>query len=87
MTGISNHARDSEYKQFGESVRAVGKSVCSLVESAAQSSYLIAIAEPGSKAGTVGLINQAQFLRALSDITSACNTLCDKTSDRDKVIF
>ncbi|KAL1132788.1 hypothetical protein AAG570_010740 [Ranatra chinensis] len=86
MTGIANHARDSEYKLFGDSVRSVGKSVCSLVEAAVQAAYLIAIAEPGSKAGTVGLVNQSLFSRALSDIRTACYILCDKTSDRDKVL-
>ncbi|XP_073980591.1 talin_middle and talin-RS domain-containing protein rhea isoform X4 [Rhodnius prolixus] len=79
MTGIANHARSSQYEQFGESVRSVGRSVCSLVEAAAQAAYLVGVAQPGSKAGTAGLVDQSLFCRALNDITAACSVLCDSS--------
>lgn len=86
MTGIANHARNSEYPEFGDSVRSVGKSVCSLVEAASQAAYLIGISQPGSKAGSPGLVDQALFSRALSDIHAACNTLCNNKSGRNEVM-
>lgn len=85
MTGIANHARNSEYNEFGDSVRSVGKSVCNLVEAASQSAYLIGVSQPGSKAGTPGLVDQALFSRALNDIHAACNTLCNNKSGRNEV--
>lgn len=86
MTGLANHARDSQYSEFGSSVKSVGRSVCSLVEAASQAAYLIGISQPGSKAGTPGLVDQALFSRALSDIHAACNTLCNNKSGRNEVI-
>uniref|UniRef100_A0A146KWR6 Talin-1 n=3 Tax=Lygus hesperus TaxID=30085 RepID=A0A146KWR6_LYGHE len=86
MTGIANHARDSKYSQFGDSVKDVGRSVCSLVEAAAQAAYLIAVSEPGSRAGVPGLVDQALFSRALVDISTACSTLCNNKSGRNEVM-
>lgn len=86
MTGIANHARNSEYNEFGDSVRSVGKSVCNLVEAASQAAYLIGISQPGSKAGSPGLVDQTLFSRALNDIHAACNTLCNNKSGRNEVM-
>ncbi|XP_014254779.1 talin-1 isoform X2 [Cimex lectularius] len=86
MTGTANHARDSQYTHFGESVKDVGNSVCNLVEAAAQAAYLIAVSQPGSKAGTIGLVDQALFSRALTDISAACATLCNNKSGRNEIM-
>lgn len=64
MTGIANHAKKSEHEAFGDSVRGVSDAICGLVEAAAQSAYLVGVAEPSSVAGKRGLVDQNQFMRA-----------------------
>ena len=64
MTGIANHAKKSEHDEFSESVRGVSEAICGLVEAAAQSAYLVGVAEPSSVAGRRGLVDQNQFMRA-----------------------
>ena len=64
MTGIANHAKKSEHEEFGEAVKGVSEAICGLVEAAAQSAYLVGVADPSSVAGRRGLVDQNQFMRA-----------------------
>ena len=63
MTGIANHTRQPDPERFGQSVGSVSQSICGLIESAAQASYLIGVSDPTSVAGRPGLVDQSQFGR------------------------
>jgi talin len=64
MTGIANHAKKSEHEQFGDAVKGLSDAICGLVEAAAQSAYLVGVADSHSVAGKRGLVDQNQFMRA-----------------------
>jgi hypothetical protein len=85
MTGIANHAKKSEYEEFGEAVKSVSNSICGLVEAAAQAAYLVGVSEPSSVAGRPGLVDQAQFARAAQSIQTACQHLTNPTTNQQQV--
>lgn len=85
MTGIANHAKKSEYEEFGEAVKSVSSSICGLVEAAAQAAYLVGVSEPSSVAGRPGLVDQAQFARAAQSIQTACQHLTNPTTNQQQV--
>lgn len=86
MTGIANHAKKSEYEEFGEAVKSVSNSICGLVEAAAQAAYLVGVSEPSSVAGRPGLVDQAQFARAAQSIQTACQHLTTPTTNQQQVL-
>ena len=63
----------------------VSAAICGLVEAAAQSAYLVAIADPSSVAGRSGLVDQAAFLRAHEEIIKACAVLRHPESSQQEV--
>ncbi|XP_049847483.1 talin-1 isoform X1 [Schistocerca gregaria] len=86
MTGIANHAKESQHEQFGESVKSVSSSICGLVEAAAQAAYLVGVSDPSSVAGRPGLVDQAQFARAAQAIQSACASLTNPATNQQQVL-
>lgn len=86
MTGIANHAKKLEHQQFGVAVKDVSSAICGLVESAAQSAYLVGISDRSSVAGRPGLVDQSQFARAFQAIQTACQTLNDSNSNQQQVL-
>ena len=86
MTGIANHAKKSEHEEFGEAVKGVSEAICGLVEAAAQSAYLVGVADPSSVAGKRGLVDQNQFMRAYQAIKMACQTLTNPSSGQQQVL-
>ena len=86
MTGIANHAKKSEHEEFGDSVKNVSDAICGLVEAAAQSAYLVGISDPSSVAGSLGLVDQTQFVRAAQAIKQACQVLCNQNSGQQQIL-
>ncbi|KAH9369268.1 hypothetical protein HPB48_012344 [Haemaphysalis longicornis] len=82
MTGIANHAKRSEHEQFGESVREVSTTICSLVESSAQAAYLVGASDASSTAGRPGLVDLSHFARASQAIQMACQQLSNPASSQ-----
>ncbi|CAI9742944.1 talin-1-like isoform X1 [Octopus vulgaris] len=75
MTGISNDAKKADTDGFCEAVRNFSSSINGLTEAAAQSAYLVGIADPASEPGHAGLVDQSQFARANQAIQTACQNL------------
>lgn len=86
MTGIANHAKRSEHDEFGEAVKGVADAICGLVEAAAQSAYLVGVADPSSVGGKRGLVDQTQFIRASQAIKQACGVLCNPSSGQQQIL-
>ena len=86
MTGIANHAKKSEHEEFGDAVRGVSDAICGLVEAAAQSAYLVGVADPSSQAGKRGLVDQIAFNRAHQAIKAACQTLTNPSSGQQQIL-
>ncbi|XP_043217689.1 talin-2-like isoform X2 [Amphibalanus amphitrite] len=86
MTGIANHTRQPDPERFGQAVGSVSESICGLIESAAQASYLIGVSDPTSVAGRPGLVDQSQFGRAREAIQQACVALTDRASSQQQVL-
>ena len=74
-------------ESFCVSVRQFSMAVCTLTESAAQSAYLVGIADKASEPGKPGLVDQSQFSRANQAIQQACQTLASPTSSQSQVRF
>lgn len=72
-------------ESFCVSVRQFSSSICALTESAAQSAYLVGIADKASEPGKPGLVDQSQFSRANQAIQQACQTLSSPTSSQSQV--
>ncbi len=86
MGGITQNAKNGQLEEFGKSVEAAGAAVCGLTEAAAQSAYLVGIADPSSVAGRPGLVDQSQFARAHQAIQAACNSLLNPESSQQQVL-
>lgn len=86
MTGIANHAKRSEHEQFGESVREVSTTICSLVESSAQAAYLVGASDASSTAGRPGLVDLSHFARASQAIQMACQQLSNPASSQPQIL-
>ncbi|KAK9884059.1 hypothetical protein WA026_004996 [Henosepilachna vigintioctopunctata] len=86
MTGITSSAKKSEHEKFCENIKTFSGAICNLVESSAQSAYLIAISEPTSIAGRPGLVDQAQFARASQAIHQGCAALSSSSSPQKQVL-
>ena len=86
MTGITKHAKDGDLDNFCESVSAFANSVCGLAENAAQSAYLVGIADSASEPGRPGLVDQSQFSRANQAIQMACSNLTNPSASQQQVL-
>ncbi|XP_078580001.1 talin-1-like isoform X28 [Branchiostoma floridae x Branchiostoma japonicum] len=85
MSSITQHAKNSEHEEFGSAVTRASTAVCGLTEAAAQTAYLVGIADPSSQAGRQGLVDQSQFARANQAIQMACQQLLDPTTSQAQV--
>ncbi|KAJ8686379.1 hypothetical protein QAD02_022173, partial [Eretmocerus hayati] len=86
MTGIANHAKKLEHEQFSVAIKGVSRSICGLIEAAAQAAYLAGVSDPSSVAGKPGLVDQAHFFRAAQSIHSSCQVLGNPTSSQQQVL-
>ncbi|XP_078579993.1 uncharacterized protein LOC144864098 isoform X21 [Branchiostoma floridae x Branchiostoma japonicum] len=86
MSSITQHAKNSEHEEFGSAVTRASTAVCGLTEAAAQTAYLVGIADPSSQAGRQGLVDQSQFARANQAIQMACQQLLDPTTSQAQVL-
>lgn len=82
---IKTTARNGDFDQFGVAIGATAHAVCHLTAAAVQAAYLVGVADPGSEAGVLGLVDQAQFAQAQQAITFACQTLLDPASSQEQV--
>jgi talin len=86
MTGIANNAKHSQHIEFGHSVNSVSESIRGLIESAAQSAYLVGVSNPSSVTGRPGLVDQSQFARAAQAIRQSCDVLGAPSSSQQQVL-
>ncbi|XP_060536716.1 talin-1 isoform X2 [Cylas formicarius] len=86
LTGMTNSARNSEHEKFTEHVKSFSSAICSLVETSAQTGYLVGVSDSTSIAGRPGLVDQAQFARASQAIRGGCEALSSPTSPQKRVL-
>lgn len=86
MTGIANNAKHSQYVEFGHAINSVSESIRGLIESAAQSAYLVGVSSPSSAAGRPGLVDSSAFARASQAIRQSCDVLKGPTSTQQQVL-
>lgn len=86
MTGIANHAKQSEHESFGVAVKEVANAIVGLIEAASQATYLVGVSDPTSVAGKRGLVDQTQFMRAGQAIKLACSTLTQSNSSQQQIL-
>lgn len=85
MTGMANYAKLSKRTEFCHNVNSIAEPIRGLIESAAQSAYLVGVSDPTSIAGRPGLIDQSQLARALQAIRQSCDVLCSPVSTKPQV--
>ncbi|XP_074035813.1 talin_middle and talin-RS domain-containing protein rhea isoform X1 [Leptinotarsa decemlineata] len=86
LTGITASAKASDHEKFAEHVKGFTNAICSLVETSAQTAYLIGVSDPSSIAGRPGLVDQAQFARASQAIQQGCAALSSSVSPQKQVL-
>ncbi|CAG9763893.1 unnamed protein product [Ceutorhynchus assimilis] len=86
LTGMTNTARLSEHERFSEHIKFFSGTICSLVESSAQTAYLVGVSDRSSIAGRPGLVDQAQFARASQAIKRGCEALTTSASPQKQVL-
>ncbi|XP_021951847.1 talin-1 isoform X2 [Folsomia candida] len=86
MTGIANFAKESQLDQFGGSVNAAADAICGLIESTAQSAYLLAASEPTSVAGRPGMVDMHTINQSSQSIKSACQSLSSPKVTQQQVL-
>ncbi|CAB0031459.1 unnamed protein product [Trichogramma brassicae] len=74
MTGIANHAKNTEHDKFTDSIKNVSDSICGLIQAAAQAAYLAGVSDVSSAFGKPGLIDQSHIFRAANAIQVQCQT-------------
>ncbi|CAG9813617.1 unnamed protein product [Phaedon cochleariae] len=86
ISGITASAKASEHEKFTEHVNSFSNAICSLIETSAQTAYLIGVSDPSSIAGRPGLVDQAQFARASQAIRQGCAALAAPSSPQKQVL-
>ncbi|KAH1007343.1 hypothetical protein HUJ04_004589 [Dendroctonus ponderosae] len=94
LTGMTNTARLSEHEKFADHIRSFSSAICSLVETSAQTAYLVSsfpvqkvgVSDSSSIAGRPGLVDQAQFARASQAIRKGCEALTSSASPQKQVL-
>ncbi|XP_048523491.1 talin-1 isoform X1 [Dendroctonus ponderosae] len=86
LTGMTNTARLSEHEKFADHIRSFSSAICSLVETSAQTAYLVGVSDSSSIAGRPGLVDQAQFARASQAIRKGCEALTSSASPQKQVL-
>ncbi|XP_066142630.1 talin-1 isoform X3 [Euwallacea fornicatus] len=86
LTGMTNTARHSEHEKFSDHIKSFSSAICSLVETSAQTAYLVGASDSSSIAGRPGLVDQAQFARASQAIKKGCEALTMGASPQKQVL-
>ena len=86
MSSITNTVKSGQLEAFGGSIKDFSEAVVGLSECAAQSAYLIGVADPSSVAGTPGLVDPQEFERAREAINGACQTLAQPGASQQEVL-
>lgn len=86
LQGITTSAKQSEHESFVENVKRFTSGICTLVEAAAQTAYLVGVSDSSSVAGRPGLVDQAQFARASQAIHESCASLASPTCAQQQVL-
>uniref|UniRef100_T1K2Z5 I/LWEQ domain-containing protein n=2 Tax=Tetranychus urticae TaxID=32264 RepID=T1K2Z5_TETUR len=86
MTNIGNSAEKCDTETFCNSVRDGADSICGLIETSAQSAYLIAAADASSVAGRPGLVDISAFHKSNDAITEACFQLSQRSSSQQQIL-
>lgn len=84
---ISDTYNKAKYDtDFGHSVNQVSEAVRSLIESAAQASYLIGVSHPTSSPGRPGIIDQTKLYRAYQGIRQNCDIVSSLNTTKQQKI-
>jgi talin len=76
MTGIANSCKNpSNTNVFAKSIKDTSMSICGLVETAAQSAYIIGISDIESKPGRPAILDTNHFINCSQHIQDTCNSL------------
>uniref|UniRef100_A0AC35TN27 FERM domain-containing protein n=1 Tax=Rhabditophanes sp. KR3021 TaxID=114890 RepID=A0AC35TN27_9BILA len=75
MKGIARNAKAVDTESLCESVHIAAEAVCGLVEAAAQSAYLVGVAEPSSVPGKQALFDSQSFESSLSVVKRICSDI------------
>ena len=73
MTGIANSCKNpSQPEEFARAVKQTSKSICGLVETAANGAYIIGISDAESKQGRAAILDAAHFVECAQRIQEIC---------------
>lgn len=86
ISGMINHAKQSQHVEFGHAVSQVTESIQGLIQSAAQSAYLIGVSHSPGGSGRPGIIDQSQLARAYQGTRQKCDIVSSPNSTKQQKI-
>uniref|UniRef100_A0A0N5AYK5 FERM domain-containing protein n=1 Tax=Syphacia muris TaxID=451379 RepID=A0A0N5AYK5_9BILA len=75
MTGIAKHAKRQDTHALCENVKAAANAMCGLAEGAAQSAYLVGVAEARSQPGRAAIIDITKCCRTVEPVKWICERI------------
>ncbi|TKR83174.1 hypothetical protein L596_016804 [Steinernema carpocapsae] len=86
MTGIARHAKKSETQGVCESVHEAADAVCGLARAAAQSAYLIGVADSRSTPGRAAVIDVPQCGRSVTYVKQVCERIAQQNYSQQQLL-
>lgn len=86
ISGMINNAKQSQHVEFGHAVNQVTESIQGLIQSAAQSAYLIGVAHSPGGSGRPGIIDQSKLARAYQGTRQNCEIVSSLNTTKQQKI-
>ncbi|KAK0407513.1 hypothetical protein QR680_019234 [Steinernema hermaphroditum] len=86
MTGIARHAKKSEVQGVCESVHEAAEAVCGLARAAAQSAYLVGVADARSMPGRAAVIDVPRFERSVTYVKQVCERIAQQDYNQQQLL-
>lgn len=87
ISGMINNAKQSQHVEFGHAVNQVTDAIQGLIQSAAQSAYLIGVAHsPGGNSRHAGIIDQSKLARAYQGTRQNCDIVSSPNTTKQQKI-
>uniref|UniRef100_A0A0N4ZUP8 FERM domain-containing protein n=1 Tax=Parastrongyloides trichosuri TaxID=131310 RepID=A0A0N4ZUP8_PARTI len=86
MTGIARHAKAVDTVSLCNSVKIASEAVCGLVESAAQSAYLVGVSETSSIPGKPALFDREKSEKHLIIVQQICEIIQNEQYDQQSLL-
>lgn len=86
ISGMINNAKQSQHVEFGHAVNQVTEAIQGLIQSAAQSAFLIGVSHSPNNSGRTGIIDQSKLARAYQGTRQSCEIVSSPHTTKQQKI-